>query len=313
MKNPPKEINLEGKMDDWGPYGKNEYQWLIFSVGNPEEGHGYALPRAMDDLSAKHLAHLIEIRTGQRYVAHIPYTTDHQGEVAKNWMPRYLPFEQFVQKTIEFLRFHINIIKEQKMPASKIMIVSTHGGNDDIGQKAEYIQQQLGIEKVWLITGAAAAQQVDRVLKNVEELAKQYAQPGEDPDDLAFKYVQILTTVGHADHFEHSIAAAMGILDWEKLKVMNTLLEKDFEAALKKWPPIGGLGGFITLGGKYTDAAGTKEKDKYGLWNCLRGLKELDHGKMVVRKELGEMLLKVGVELIAEELDRMDAAGQPSK
>jgi len=39
------EINLKGKMDNWGPYGKNEGKWLIFTVGNPNEGHGLALPR----------------------------------------------------------------------------------------------------------------------------------------------------------------------------------------------------------------------------------------------------------------------------
>ncbi len=32
------ENSLDGKMSDWGPFGEHEGEWLIFSVGNPEEG-----------------------------------------------------------------------------------------------------------------------------------------------------------------------------------------------------------------------------------------------------------------------------------
>jgi hypothetical protein len=53
-------------------------------------------------------------------------------------------------------------------------------------------------------------------------------------------------------------------------------------------------------GGKYTDAAGTPSNDKYGLWNCLRGLKELDNGKMIVEPELGRLLLDLATDYIAE-------------
>jgi len=35
-----KRISLEGKMGDWGPFGKNEGKWLIFSIRNHEEGLG---------------------------------------------------------------------------------------------------------------------------------------------------------------------------------------------------------------------------------------------------------------------------------
>ena len=57
------ELSLEGKMDNWGPFGENEGKWLIFSMGNPEEGHGYALPRNIDDLVGQYTALLFSSRS----------------------------------------------------------------------------------------------------------------------------------------------------------------------------------------------------------------------------------------------------------
>ena len=83
---------------------------------------------------------------------------------------------------------------------------------------------------------------------------------------------------------------------------MNQELEKDFEAALKKWPPLGGLGGFLLAGGEYTEALGTKENDKFGLWKCLKRLRRLDHGKVRVYKELGELMINLIVDYFSEML-----------
>nr|MDO8109674.1 hypothetical protein [Candidatus Sigynarchaeota archaeon] len=293
-------INLAGKMDDWGPWGKKEGQWLIFSVGNPEEGHGYALPRSMDDLSAAHIAHMVQLKSGQRYVAHIPYTTDHQGAVAKDWAPRYIPLDEFKTKMVEFIKYFVKIYKGMGLPASKAVVISTHGGNDDIVNYQEEMRKEIGLEKFYILTGNMMAKEQNKVILEIEKLSKVIAKPGEDPDDVAFKITQILTTAGHADHFEHSFAAAINVLDWEKLKVMNAALEKSVDAALEKWPVLGGLGGFLLRGGKYTDAAGTKDHDKYGLWNALRGLRELDNGRLVVMKEVGELVITLAVDYISQ-------------
>ncbi|GAI26887.1 unnamed protein product, partial [marine sediment metagenome] len=112
----------------------------------------------------------------------------------------------------------------------------------------------------------------------------------------------ILTSAGHAGHFEHSLGAALGVLDEKKLKIMNDELERDFDAALNKWPPIGGLGGFLIKGGKYVEALGTKEDDTHGLWNCLKSLRRLDKGKVKVVKELGVLVTNLLVEYYSEKL-----------
>jgi creatinine amidohydrolase/Fe(II)-dependent formamide hydrolase-like protein len=302
MTNSVNEDSLDGKMSDWGPFGEHEGEWLIFSVGNPEEGHGYALPRTIDDLQAKEIAHRVMIKTGQRHAGHIPYATDHCGEIARNWAPRYVPMETFIAKVKEYVKMHLDMYADMGLPLSKVAIISSHGGNDEMIDYKDEIQQNLGLEKLLIFTSKTVEAEMNRIMQRIEELAAQNAKDGEDPDDLAFLYTQILTTSGHADHFEHSMAAAIGVLDWNKLGEMNEELAADFDATIQKYPVIGGLAGFLLKGGTYTDAMGTADQDKYGLWNSFRGLKELDGGKIVVRKEVGEMMLDLASDFIAERL-----------
>jgi hypothetical protein len=63
------------------------------------------------------------------------------------------------------------------------------------------------------------------------------------------------------------------------------------------------LSGFILKGAKFTDAMGTPDNNKFGFWNAYRGLWEIDHGRIVVRKELGEMILDLAVNFIVENLN----------
>lgn len=308
----PKEITLVGKMNHWGPFEEREGQWLVFSVGNPEEGHGAALPRSIDDLSSIHVATSVARRAGQRYVAHIPYTTDHCVEVARDWAPRYLPFADFLAKTREFLQYHLAIYRDLGLPARKVFIFSGHGGNDDLAKHTDELRDALELEEMIVVTGDFAKDQIGRVLQAVGELAERLTREGgshagEDPDDLAFKMTQVLTTAGHASHFEHTFAAALDLVDWAKLEQMNAALVEDFEAALERWPPIGGLGGFLLAGGKYTEQMGTKDDDQHGLWNCLRGLRELDGGKLVVMPELGAALMELAIEYLAGFIDGREA------
>jgi creatinine amidohydrolase/Fe(II)-dependent formamide hydrolase-like protein len=254
----------------------------------------------MDDLAAKEIAHRVMIKTGQRHAGHIPYTTDHCLDLSKNWSPRYVPLEKFIVKLKEYVKIHLDMYHDMGIPLKKVIIISAHGGNDDMVKYKDEIKRDLGLEKLHILTAEAAKSQINRIIVGIEALAAKNAKEGEDPDDLAFLYTQILTTAGHADHFEHSMAAAIGVIDWEKLAVMNKELETNFDAALKKWPVLGGLSGYLQKGNEFTDIMGTKDNDKYGLWNAFRGLKELDHGKIVVKKEVGEMLINMIVEYCME-------------
>ncbi|MFO8017702.1 MAG: hypothetical protein R6U96_03645 [Promethearchaeia archaeon] len=297
--------NLKDKMDKWGPFEEHEFKWHLFSIGNPNEGHGLALPRAIDDFHAKKIAYDLERETGQRYVGHIPFTTDRCGPIAKEWAPAWRPWDEFLNNTINFIRYHIDLIRGREEPVKNVMVLIGHGGNADL-LREEYqkqIEKTLDLERFIPQSATISGENAVQVLDELEPLAEEQIKIHErrfnceDPEELAFFYTRILMSAGHASHAEHSLAAAMGLCDMEKVSIMNRLLERDFEKALEKWPPIGGLGGYLLKGGKYTEALGTETNDKYGLWNCLNGLRSLNNGKLMVAPEVGHLVQKISLKL----------------
>lgn len=306
------ELKLKNKMRRWGPFEEKEYQWLIFSVGNPNEGHGLAIPRATDDFHARKAAFDLQNHTGQRYVAHIPYTTDSVGDVAKDWSPNYLPWEEFFQKTIDFIKYHLNVIREMNRKASRVFLITGHGGNRQILEKEsqKLIEEELNIDAFISITSLVDRKDANLVLEEVRKLAEDMIQKRgtrfgfSKSKKLEDFYTKILLSAGHASHVEHSIMAYLGLCDMNKVKIMNDLLEKDFEKALRKWPPIGGLGGYLLAGGKYIEALKTVVSDEEAIWNCFNGLKNLNNGKLIIAPELGEIIFKVGLVKKTELINR---------
>jgi len=306
------DYNLEGKMGEYGPWEEKESKWLLFSLGNPYEAHGLALPKTTDDLHAKRAAYDVELYTGQKYVAHIPYTTDRCGPVAKDWAPFYIPWEEFYKKSIDFMKYHINLLRNRNEEVSYIMLLVSHGGNAKILERKcqREMQKELDVKKFISITAHVSGENAGRVLEEVKKYATEVINEKgmvwgkKNPDDLIELYTKMLLTTGHASHTEHSLIAAMGLCDMKKVEIMNTLLEKDFELGLKKWPALGGLGGYLLAGGKYTEALGTEENDKYDLWNCLNGLRTLNNGKLVVDRGLGSLMQKVSLETKIELINK---------
>ena len=187
------------------------------------------------------------------------------------------------------------------LPASKILIMSGHGGNNPLAEFIDEIKQELNLEKLVMAPSEDLAEEnMDRILMELEKLSTELATENQNAKKVKRTLIKILTGGGHAGHMEHSAAAALGILDEEKLQIMNNELEKDFEGALQKWPPLGGLGGFLMAGGKYVEAIGTKKNDNHGLWNCLKTLRKLDGGKVKPIKELGELVINLLVEYYSE-------------
>ena len=291
---------LDKKMDNWGPFEQNEGKWLIFSIGNPYEGHGYALPRNMDDFFGQRVAHLISCKIGSRYVGHIPWTTDAAGGAARDWAPKFIPIQELVPRVIGFLKVFIDAYKEMDLPADKVFIFTGHGGNNSLADHADEIRQELGLKDLIITTTDDIVNNANKIMEASKELTEELAKNGEDKRKIAKTLVKILLTAGHASHMEHSLAASIGILDEEKLKEMNKLLSIDFEKALSKWPPIGGLGGYLLAGGKYSEVFGTEKDDKFGLWKCFKGLKELDEGRLKPIKELGDLIINTTVDYFSE-------------
>lgn len=292
---------LNGKMDDWGPFGRNEGKYLIFSIGNPEEGHGYALPRTSDDLFSQAVALRISLKSGSRYVAHIPWTTDGAKEVSKDWSPHYIPVEELADRIISFIGSHQQNYAEMGLPHKKILIYSGHGGNNSLANFQDKIKSELSLEDLIISSTDILASHIGDVIAELQILAGKLSESnGKSVEDNIKVLSAIILSAGHAGHAEHSMCAAIGVVDYEKLKKMNEQLSTDFEGTLAKYPPVGGLGGYLLNGGKYTEVFGTPKKDKHGLWKCLESLRTLNDGKVVVVPELGEMLLDLVSTFFAE-------------
>jgi hypothetical protein len=184
------------------------------------------------------------------------------------------------------------------------MLIIGHGGNATVAEPKiqRELKKVLAVNNFTAITALVTRKEAIKVIEALklfanEKIANNKIYYGfDDPDNLKDFFTKVLLSSGHASHTEHSLGAALGMCDWKKLEIMNSLLERNFEEALKKWPPIGGLGGYLLAGGKYTEALGTKEDDKYGLWNCLEGLRSLNQGKLIVEPELGNIIYKISVE-----------------
>ncbi len=303
---------MSDKIENLGPFEAKESKWLLFSVGNPYERHGLALPLATDDFHAKRAAYDLELAIGQKYLAHIPYTTDRCGPVAKDWAPYYISWEEFYRKTIDFIKYYIDLLRSRGEEVSYAMLLVSHGGNADIMERKyqREMQKELDLKKFFSITAHDSRKNAVRVLEEVKKFSNAIIEKeGErhgcyTPEDLTDLYTKILLSTGHASHTEHSLIAAMGLCDMKKVEIMNSLLEKNFEAALKRWPALGGLGGYLLAGGKYTEALGTEVNDKYNLWNCLNGLKTLNNGKLIVDPELGALIQRISLETKIELINK---------
>lgn len=297
----PDYLILKNKMQNWGPFGEKEGSWLIFSIGNPEEGHGYALPRMADDYQAQAVAMKIALKTGSRYVGHIPWTTDGAGKNAKDWSPHFMEVPELARRIREFLQHFIDIFSEMGLPCEKILIYSGHGGNNPLVKFQESIKKDLNLKELIISTTDVGESNMDEILAALQKLAQELAMKQKGSVEETMKLLGfILQTAGHASHMEHSMCAALNLVDYEKLDEMNKELGVNLEKSLQKWPPVGGLGGYLLYGKQYLDSFGTPEEDRHGLWKCLEGLKSLNQNKIVVVPELGELVLELAAQYYAE-------------
>jgi creatinine amidohydrolase/Fe(II)-dependent formamide hydrolase-like protein len=269
-------LNLKGKLTDRGPFGENEDKAIIFSVGNANEAHGYALPRDIDSRQAKWIAINASNKAGARYVGHIPYSTDRVGDIAINWSPNYIPLDKFFEKSIQFMKYHIDLLHDYGIAFEKIVICNFHGGNIFPRRTVREMKKELGYK-------VKAFGPFDLDLNSA------------DQEKINYWLVKRGVKPGHADTTEHSIAAVLGLVDYQKLEIMNDLIQKDIKTAVRKWPAIGGLGGYLEFGGEEFDPL---RDPKIGLTACYTKFKE--DGKIIIYKELGQFIIDSIVNSIAK-------------
>ena len=262
-------MNLEMTREEIERYGKfprERRRVFIFSVGNDFEAHGPALPPEIDSIMARMLANQFAINTGTYYVGHIPYTSDRVGEIARAWSPLHIDFDLFVRKTIDFIK---QAMSKFPWEAERIIIFIGHGGLIPLLMMGDDLTKEFGVKtRIGFVAGVGSVE-IPQNMEARDTVEKILAGAGE-----------------HAYILEHSVAAALGVLDFEKLEKLNQETEKDPEEVLKAHPALAGLGGYQLFG----------DAKKYG---CLKevGLEFvlndfLKRRKIVVSRELGEILIR---------------------
>lgn len=263
------------QLDGYGPYTSEARRIAMFSVANDFEAHGYPMPPHTDSLLARNWCNLIARKIGASYIAHIPYSTDTAGEIARNWSPDYIPFEEFYSKLVDFVKWHVERLS---FKPEKIIIIIGHGGNRDLPARDDDLSKALGLPTTSLSAGVSGPL-VYPEFEALDAVIEIVAKGGE-----------------HAYILEYSLIAHLGHLDYEKLDALNEVAAKDPLEALRRWPAIAGLGGFIEHGGSEFDWL----KQNEGFQVALADFKE--RRKIIVDAELGRRATELVVDHFCERM-----------
>ncbi|GAB4339847.1 MAG: hypothetical protein Kow0099_15360 [Candidatus Abyssubacteria bacterium] len=263
------------RLCQYGPYRDETRRIAMFSVANDFEAHGYPMPPQTDSLLAQNWCHSITRKVGASFVAHIPYSTDSVGEAARNWSPNYLPFEEFYEKLKDFVAWHLERLSFEP---TKIAIIVGHGGNRELPEHEKELGERFGLPVSCLMAGAS--------------------EPLIYPEFEAIDVLYEIVTKGgeHAYILEYSLIAHMGHLDYDKLATVNEVASKDPLEALRRWPAIAGLGGYIEFGGPEFNPL----REIEGLKIALEDFK--NRRKILVDPELGRRANEIIVNHFCERL-----------
>ncbi len=263
------------QLDGYGPYEPEMRRMALFSVANDFEAHGCPMPPHTDTLLAQNWCRLITRQIGASYIAHIPYCTDSVGEIALNWSPNYIPFDEFCSKLERFVKWHVERLSFAPV---KVVIIIGHGGNRDLPEREGDLSNALGIPVKCLSAGVSA--------------------PLVYPEFEALDVVYEIVAKGgeHAYMLEYSLIAHLGHFDYTKLDVLNEVAAKDPLEALRRWPSIAGLGGYIEFGGPEFDPL----REIEGLSVALEDFKK--RGGIIVDAELGRRATELIVNHFCERI-----------
>lgn len=273
-----------------GPFGREEGKWVVFSVGNPSERHGPALPKNLDDLHSIQAAKNLCFTSGAVYGGHFPFTTDRLGEVSLEWSPRFKSKGEFLGCLREWLPMMMTALEgAHGKEFENIMFLNGHGGNNDCLNDIKTIVEDL--YHVRCVALSSLAMDANLLEGNLSPLAEAVCEQGgeggvTDPKTLTNLYQEVMETGGHAGHLEHTLAAAMGVLDWIKWNNLNGELEETFEGTLTEYPALAGLWGF-------RDQIGPENWFRYNLQDCFESVQR--HGKVLVFPNLGALLHRLAL------------------
>jgi creatinine amidohydrolase/Fe(II)-dependent formamide hydrolase-like protein len=257
-----------------GPFPSRNRRVLVFSIGAGNESHGAALPSNIDDYAAIITASTVAMRLGLTYVGHLPYSSDRAGELARDWNPGYISRDELRTRVLEDVRRAIDLQKEfQGNPASLVVVVSGHGGNNFLEEEEAALSEGLGVPF-------------------------RYVRPFPKGSSIRSRKHGHLE-VTHADDGEHSVGLYLGLLDKKKLRKINETARRDTKEALRRDPAIMGLGYYVLSdlsGDKYADLRARHKELLRTARKFLRDRRivaDHDSGRQLMRKNIADTLSQV--------------------
>lgn len=277
------------RLDSYGPYPASRRGIMLFEVGNDFEDHGPALAPDVDTIFVQYFAVHLAARTGVRYQGHIPFTTD-KVDIAPAWCPAYLPPDEFYARTAAFLEQQL--AHHTDAPRA-VLIIAGHGG-DVLEAQRDDLSQRLGapvtITGNKLHEGLARLTALDIYTSPIAPIARE---------------MQVLGYFDHAACLDYSVAAAMGVLDHEKLRRLADAAVRDPRGTLRQWPAIAGLGGYIAYGG----ARFAPLREIAALEYCLALYKRNPRGSQSADATLGSRIIAGALEALVAVVESLDPGG----
>jgi len=242
----------------------------VLSMGNACEAHGPGLAPDIDDRTGAAVAVRVACATGARYVGHVPYATDGIGDLAREWSPEYLPFDDFYDRTSRFATTLLRAFYDEAgAPRPNVVaFISGHGGNGALAAHLLRLAGDLGVER-------------------------------------CLYSLSMRVPVQHADGVEHSVARALGpgCVNDEAIRRVNESMRDDaslFETMAHD-PAVSGMAGFYVFGDNRFDAVRRRYSGVKTSVAALVAERRID-----CDKARGEGVLEASVAAISSEL--FDAA-----
>lgn len=271
---------LEGTEPKPGPRASARQAIAVFSAGNSHEAHGPALAPDIDDRIGQSIAIRICERTGARYLGHIDGETDGIGLLAQRWSPGVVAPDDYLDALVDQVQSRFEVL-ESRPAASRpriVAIVSGHGGNRVVGERAAELADRLGVEIVLYIPAIRVAR-----------------------DDGPPAAPQ------HAGAEEHAAALYLGpgYIDAHELDRVNASMTSDaglFEA-MQRFPALGGMAGFYIFGSPPFDAIRRRYRGVKAAVASMLEMRRID-----ATREQGREIVTFSVTLAASEIEDAAAA-----
>ncbi len=223
---------LAKRLEQYGPFPPTRLKLVVVSTGSDIEDHGPAMAPGSDTFFAQAFCSGAAVRTGVRYLAHAPFTTDRNPVCAQHWGPIYLSHDEYFRRTADYFAKILDFVDPR--PEGVVIHVPWHGQHTMAERLGEFTRR-LAVRKVRLVPdivveAAFSLKEVDYRGSALRDLAR---------EAIEGKLFQ------HAGFLDYCVAEALGHLDKQKLAGLKKEMEADRQGTLRKYPAVADLVGYM--------------------------------------------------------------------